>query len=66
MIVVERKPAPVYEVKCWECGSKIHYKASEVIGGFISCPVCGVSIMALKIHPVKTEATSSAGKEDTP
>ena len=55
MIVVERKPAPVYEVKCWECGSKIRYKASEVISGFISCPVCGVAIMANKIQRVKTE-----------
>ena len=59
MIVVERKPAPVYEVECWECGSKIHYKASEVSCGFISCPVCGVAIMANKIQRVKTEALTN-------
>ena len=59
MIVVDRKTAPVYEVVCWECGSKLHYKASEVISGFISCPVCGVSIMASKIQRVKTEVLTN-------
>ena len=40
MEVVERKPVPIYEVECYECHSKIRYKASEVSWCHITCPVC--------------------------
>lgn len=52
MIVVERKPIPIYEVECPECKSKIMYKKSEVFACNIQCPVCGVSIWASTIMPV--------------
>ena len=55
MEVVERKPVPLYEKKCQECGSVIRYKASEVYWtGSITCPVCGVSVWAQTIHPIGT------------
>lgn len=43
MIVIDKKPIPLYEVECNECGSKIQYKASEVNNCQIVCPVCGIS-----------------------
>lgn len=52
MEVVERKPVPIYEVTCYECQSKIRYKASEVYYGHIGCPVCGTSLWAMTIKPV--------------
>ena len=55
MIVVERKPVPIYEVTCYECKSKIQYKASEVMIHHITCPVCGVSIWADTVYPVKMD-----------
>lgn len=55
MKVVEKKPIPIYEVVCYECKSKIQYKASEVSLSHITCPVCGVLIWANTILPVKTE-----------
>lgn len=52
MKVVERKPAPIYEVTCPECHSKIAYKKSEVhFTGYIICPVCGLSVWAPTIKP---------------
>lgn len=53
MIVVERKPIPIYEVECPECKSKIEYKKSDVHTCHITCPVCGVSIWADTTTPVK-------------
>lgn len=53
MKVVERKPVPIYELTCGECGSRIQYKACEVSMLHITCPVCGVSNRALTILPVK-------------
>lgn len=55
MKVVERKPVPIYEVTCTECKSRIQYKASEAVLLHITCPVCGVSLWADAVHPVKIE-----------
>ena len=55
MIVVERKPVPIYEVTCYECKSKIQYKASEVDWCHITCPVCGISLWASTIAPVRMD-----------
>ena len=55
MIVIKRKPIPIYEVECFECKSKIQYKKSEVFNFHITCPVCGVSLWANTISPVKME-----------
>lgn len=56
MIVAEKKPVPIYEVTCFECKSKIQYKKSEVFICHIKCPVCGVSLWADMIQPVRFEA----------
>ena len=53
MIVTEKKPVPIYEVTCFECKSKIQYKRSEVSTRHITCPVCGVSLWADTIQPVR-------------
>ena len=55
MEVIERKPIPIYEVTCHECGSRIQYKACEVSLCHITCPVCGVSLWANTIKPVRYE-----------
>lgn len=55
MIVTEKKPVPIYEVTCDECQSKIEYKKSEVFALHIQCPVCGVSLWAYTIKPVRYE-----------
>ena len=56
MIVVERKPVPIYAVECHECHSKIQYRKSEVaFTSYITCPVCGVSVWADTIRPVMYE-----------
>lgn len=55
MKVVEKKPVPIYSVECYECHSKIEYKASEVSWSHITCPVCGMSLWASTIYPVKME-----------
>lgn len=55
MIVVEKKPVPIYEVECIECKSKIQYTKSEVFTCHIQCPVCGVSLWASTIQPVRYE-----------
>ena len=56
MIVAERKPVPIYAVKCHECHSIIQYKKSEVsFTSYITCPVCGISIWADTIRPVRYE-----------
>lgn len=59
MKVVKRKPVPIYEVTCFECQSKIEYKASEVNYCHITCPVCGTLLWAMTINPVRME-----GEED--
>ena len=56
MTIIERKPVPIYEVECFECKSKIQYKKSEVFTCHIQCPVCGVSLWADTIMPVKFES----------
>ena len=55
MKVVDGKPVPIYEVTCFECGSKIEYLASEVSYCHITCPVCGSSLWANTISPVRKE-----------
>ena len=56
MIVTEKKPVPIYEVECIECKSKIQYRKSEVsFTSYITCPVCGMSIWANTILPVRYE-----------
>lgn len=54
MEVVERNPVPIYEVTCSECKSRIQYKKSEVhFTGYITCPVCGISLWAVSLVPVE-------------
>lgn len=55
MNVLEKKPVPIYEVICFECKSKIQYKASEVSWCHITCPVCGVSLWANTTFPVRMD-----------
>ena len=56
MKVVDRKPVPIYEAECYECHSKIEYKASEVsFTGYITCPVCGSSVWCSKGYPVRMD-----------
>ncbi len=55
MVVVDKKPVPIYSVTCHECKSKIEYKKSEVSLGYITCPVCKVSLMAMALSPVRFE-----------
>lgn len=55
MTVTDKKPIPIYEVVCHECKSKIQYKAAEVSWCHITCPVCGVSLWANTIAPVRME-----------
>jgi hypothetical protein len=42
--VIDRKPVPVYEIKCLECRSTIRYRAREVKWESLTCPVCGCPI----------------------
>lgn len=61
MNVVDRKPIPIYEAECQECHSTIQYRKSEVsMTSYIKCPVCGVSVWADTILPVKYEETENA------
>lgn len=55
MTVIDRKPAPIYEIECYECHSIIHYKKKEVISGYINCPVCGIGIAVVSSRPVTYE-----------
>lgn len=55
MTIVEKKPVPIYEIECDECKSKIQYRKSEVFTCHITCPVCGVSLWADAIRPVRLE-----------
>ena len=57
MTVVEKKPVPIYESECPGCKSRIQYKASEVYLCHITCPVCGTSLWAVTIMPVRMEET---------
>ena len=52
MIVVDKKPIPIYESICPECKSVIQYKKSEIsFTGYITCPICGVSIWGSTFCP---------------
>lgn len=58
MIVVDKKPVPIYEAECGECHSKIQYRAAEVsLGSYITCPVCGKTVWAQTMHPARMEET---------
>lgn len=57
MEAVDKKPVPIYSVECNECHSVIEYKASEVAWCHIQCPVCGMSVWASTIDPVRMEET---------
>lgn len=61
MRVIERKPVPFYRTICPECKSEIEYTASEVSIAHIICPVCGVSMWASTVNPVRYDEL----KEDT-
>lgn len=63
MQIVERKPVPIYEVTCFECGSKIRYKAAEVSYCHITCPVCRTLLWAMTISPVAYEYTEPPEEE---
>ena len=56
MEVIDKKPVPIDEVECFECHSTIRFKKSEISCGFISCPVCNMSLMVTPLHPVKYES----------
>ena len=54
MVIVDKKPIPIYESKCHECGTVFRYQKAEVGWGcYITCPVCGVSVWANTINPVE-------------
>lgn len=55
MEAIKRKPVPIYEVECEECRSRIQYRKAEVFVCHITCPVCGVSVWANTIRPVRYE-----------
>lgn len=62
MEIVDRKPTPIYELVCQECGSKIRYKAAEVAWCHIICPVCGVALWANTICPVAMDEGGDASE----
>ena len=58
MIIVDKKPVPLYELDCIECKSKIRYKKADVSWtGYLTCPICGVSNWAATVCPVAGEGT---------
>jgi phage FluMu protein Com len=63
MQIVERKPIPLYEVVCFECGSKLRYQASEVNYCHITCPVCRTLLWAMTINPAGFEDAESPKEE---
>ena len=64
MKVIERKPVPIYEATCSECHSKIEYKKSEVHWtGYITCPVCDLSVWAPTIGPKRYELDEEKEEE---
>lgn len=52
MTVIKEGQVPLYDAVCFECDSRIRYKASEASGGYIECPICGMRIMAIMDNPV--------------
>lgn len=63
MQIVERKPIPIYEVTCTECGSTLRYQASEVYSGHIFCPVCLTELWATTTNPVAFRDTEPPKEE---
>lgn len=62
MIVVDKKPIPIYETVCPECKSVIQYKKSEVsFTGYITCPICCVSVWGSTFSP---KYYQESGEED--
>ena len=62
MEVVDKKPVPIYEAECYECKSKIQYKACEVHWSHITCPVCGMSLWADRANPIRYEEVQDGQK----
>lgn len=57
MEVICKKPVPMYESTCPECGSVFRYSKSEISFTLhVNCPVCGLAMWANTIMPV-TENT---------
>ena len=46
MTIIKKKPVPVYQSECEECGSVFRYRKSEVRNMHITCPVCGETMWA--------------------
>ena len=63
MNVVVKKPVPIYEVTCCECASVIQYRAAEVCCHHITCPVCGMTLWANIICPVKMDEVDNENPE---
>lgn len=57
MKIIEKKPIPLYETECYECKSRLRYKAVDVSWCHVTCPVCGVSLWASTVSPVAFEET---------
>ena len=55
MIVIEKKAIPIYRATCYECHSVMEYKKSEISFGYITCPVCGASVLAIGLVPYRYE-----------
>ena len=64
MNVVDRHPIPIYSVVCPECGSVIEYKKSEVYMCHICCPVCGISMWAETVRPVRMDRVKEENEEE--
>ena len=64
MVVFDRKPVPIYELRCAECKSVIWYKAAEISLCHITCPVCGFSNWADAVAPIEMRETEAQKCED--
>ena len=64
MEVIKEKPIPIYESTCPECKSVCRYKANEVHMGFVTCPVCGISMWGQTISPVNFKEINAANSDE--
>jgi len=55
MTVIDKKPVPLYEQKCSECGSTFIFRKAEISFNQLNCPVCGFVQWASFSHKVKGE-----------
>lgn len=56
MQIIKRMPIPTYEIECQECGSVIHFRASESQRDMIACPVCGVIVWTMTARKLEGHA----------